>query len=78
LGDAPKATPQVPPFRGIRTPEYTYVEYATGERELYDLRQDPYQLDNRIEAANPEVLDELGRQLRMLKKCSDPTCRGKP
>ncbi len=33
-------------YRALRTRTRTYVEYATGERELYDLRSDPFQLDN--------------------------------
>jgi arylsulfatase A-like enzyme len=37
---------RVPSYRGIRDENYTYVEYATGEREYYDLRADPYQLTN--------------------------------
>ena len=31
---------------GIRTARHTYVEYGTGERELYDLAADPYQTKN--------------------------------
>ena len=27
----------------LRTARHTYVEYGTGERELYDLAADPYQ-----------------------------------
>jgi arylsulfatase A-like enzyme len=37
---------RIPVYFGIRTPSWTYVEYATGERELYDLVADPYQLQN--------------------------------
>lgn len=36
----------VPPFWGVRTTQYKYVEYETGERELYDLFADPYELHN--------------------------------
>jgi arylsulfatase A-like enzyme len=36
----------VPPWRELRTRRWAYVELATGERELYDLRRDPYQLVN--------------------------------
>ena len=35
-----------PPFEAIRTERYLYVEYAFGWRELYDLKKDPYELDN--------------------------------
>jgi N-acetylglucosamine-6-sulfatase len=33
-------------FWVLREAERVYVEYANGERELYDLRADPYQVDN--------------------------------
>jgi arylsulfatase A-like enzyme len=34
-------------YRALRSRRYTYVEYANGDRELYDHRRDPHQLDNR-------------------------------
>jgi len=55
-------------FDGIRVPGWTYAEYANGDKELYDLTADPYQLDNR--ADNPTyqaILDELAQRLRDLK-----------
>jgi len=41
-------TKQVPDFVGLRDllGGYTWVEYETGERELYDLVEDPFQLEN--------------------------------
>ena len=36
----------IPPFVGVVTDRYKYVEYATGEKELYDLSADPYELVN--------------------------------
>jgi hypothetical protein len=36
----------VPAFWGIVTQRYKYVEYATGEEELYDLSADPYEMTN--------------------------------
>ena len=30
-------------FRGLRTEDYTYVEFVNGDIELYDLKYDPYQ-----------------------------------
>ncbi|CAN5185625.1 hypothetical protein BH20ACT24_BH20ACT24_09560 [soil metagenome] len=43
LGVAP------PPFEAIRTETHLYVEYRNGWRELYDLRADPLELENRAE-----------------------------
>ena len=40
-------TDPAPIFTGVRTRRYAYVEWTfTGERELYDLRRDPYELRN--------------------------------
>ena len=33
-------------YSAIRTRRYMYAKYADGERELYDLRRDPNELDN--------------------------------
>jgi N-acetylglucosamine-6-sulfatase len=33
-----------PAFKAVRTREHLWVEYANGERELYDLAENPYEL----------------------------------
>jgi len=35
-----------PPYVGVHTSRYLYVEYRRGWRELYDLRKDPWELRN--------------------------------
>jgi len=35
-----------PPYRALRTHRFLYVAYDDGWRELYDMRRDPWQLDN--------------------------------
>jgi N-acetylglucosamine-6-sulfatase len=35
-----------PPYYAVHTRRYLYVEYLNGWRELYDLRTDPWELDN--------------------------------
>jgi len=55
------------PFEAIRTERYLYVQYLNGWRELYDLRTDPYELDN--VAGTPAwaaVERSLGARLRAL------------
>jgi N-acetylglucosamine-6-sulfatase len=62
-------------YVGIRTKRYVYLEYATGERELYDLRSDPEQLVNM--ADRPEVAgiqDELATALERLRTCAGVEC----
>ena len=50
---------QIPAWRELRTRRWSYVELGTGERELYDLRNDPYQLVN--VAADPSFALEVER-----------------
>jgi len=42
------ATPTypLPEYVGVRTHDWKYVEYSTGDTELYDLINDPYELGN--------------------------------
>lgn len=63
-------------YAAVRTPNHVYVEYGDGQRELYDLRSDPYQLENR--AADPayeEIRRRLERSLSRLRACSGTTCQ---
>lgn len=62
-------------INAIRTSAHIYVEYGTGERELYDLRADPYQLDNRIRSAPPPLVAALAERLAELKNCAASSCR---
>ena len=41
----------VPAYCGIRTADWKFVRYATGEQELYDLNADPDEMQN--QASNP-------------------------
>jgi len=36
----------IPNYTGFRTKEWKFVEYDTGERELYNLLEDPYEMNN--------------------------------
>jgi len=72
---AQQAGMREPDFGGLRTSDYTYVEYATGERELYDLRLDPFQLNNLAATAAPPLLAELSAWLTRLRACAGESCR---
>lgn len=62
-------------FNALRTRDYTYVEYATGERELYDLRHDPFQLDNIATRADTTLVRRLSAWLKALTTCVGAECR---
>ncbi len=64
-----------PAYAGIRTAYHLYVEYSTGERELYDLRDDPFQLNNIYAGAGLEVTRELSARLADLRACSGEACQ---
>jgi N-acetylglucosamine-6-sulfatase len=70
---------ETPGYVAIHTPRYVYVEHNTGERELYDLQQDPYELASAH--ANPAyagVRTDLARRLLALRGCRGATCRRGP
>lgn len=64
-----------PWYAAIRTDGHLYVEHSTGDRELYDLAADPYQLDSRH--ADPKLAtlrQDLSARLQRLRKCSGGNC----
>ncbi|MCL4528094.1 MAG: sulfatase [Chloroflexi bacterium] len=69
-GSAPLAK-----FFAVRTPQYIYVEYPSGERELYDLKQDPYELNNIASTADRNLLGQFSAWLKELVECSGASCR---
>lgn len=59
----------IPEFYAVRTREWKYVEYVTGEKELYDLVNDPYELQNLAgKRKYREIEAELANRLAELKK----------
>jgi N-acetylglucosamine-6-sulfatase len=70
-----------PPYQALRTERYLYVEYATGERELYDYLNDENELDNQLAdweghtpTADPQVVQDLQDRLAAAKDCSGVSC----
>jgi len=59
----------IPDYSAIRTARYNYVEYATGERELYDLSADPTELTNIYDSASQMLISDLHARLAELKVC---------
>jgi N-acetylglucosamine-6-sulfatase len=64
-----------PTWHAIRTRDSVYVEYTTGDRELYDLSADPFQLLNRAGSALPALIAEWAARLSALKQCAGSGCR---
>lgn len=55
-------------FRQVRSGNYSYVEYANGDREFYDLVADPYQMSNAVNnPAYASVVAELKKRLDVLR-----------
>jgi arylsulfatase A-like enzyme len=66
----------LPMFTGLRTPRYKYVQYLHGARELYDLRRDPWELDNLAgKRSAAGVQRRLARRLARLRGCAGADCR---
>jgi arylsulfatase A-like enzyme len=64
------------PFTAVRTTSWEWVEYANGERELYNLTNDPFQLTSRhnapsLAATRADLADLLAR----LRTCAGNSCR---
>lgn len=58
-------------YAAVRTPRFVYVEHSTGERELYDMQLDPWQLQSRHNAAAyQEIRASLAVELHRLMACA--------
>jgi N-acetylglucosamine-6-sulfatase len=69
-------------YAGLRSRDRLYVENESGERELYDYVEDPYELDNLLAtwsghtptAAVETLAAELSERLAGLRGCAGATC----
>ena len=61
---------------GIRRGPWKYNEYSNGDRELYNLETDPWELDSQDgNPANAALIAELSARLAQLRGCAGPSCR---
>ncbi|HEX4465523.1 MAG TPA: sulfatase-like hydrolase/transferase [Solirubrobacterales bacterium] len=78
-GGGASASLLAPPkdYEGIRLGPYKYIAWPDGEKELYDLETDPYELNNLVRIPNYfPVRNFLHRELtEHLEDCSGRTCR---
>jgi N-acetylglucosamine-6-sulfatase len=64
-----------PSFKAIRTERYIYSERRSGEKELYDLKNDPFELRNRSNYPSyASVQNKLAARLQELKHCAGSGC----
>jgi arylsulfatase A-like enzyme len=56
-------------YEAMRTHNYLYVENADGERELYDLRRDPFELHNIFGRLSRRQRFQLHREMRSVEHC---------
>lgn len=63
-------------YVGIRLGPYKYIRYENGELELYVLREDPAELENRArDLRYRHIIRYLDRELEKLRGCKGQTCR---
>jgi arylsulfatase A-like enzyme len=65
----------VPPYCAVRTARFKFVKYSDGFEELYDLQNDPYELNNLL-VTDPTSSDVIARRdsmyTRMVRLCQPP------
>jgi arylsulfatase A-like enzyme len=63
-------------YKGIRDDRYAYLAWSTGEKELYDLSTDPFEMQNlsNVPSRALQVLS-LDKKLRDLQACAGAACR---
>ena len=62
-------------YEAMRTERFLYVEYQDGEREFYDLANDPDELDNLVWSLTTSQLTQLHDELISLENChTGPAC----
>jgi N-acetylglucosamine-6-sulfatase len=71
--DATLTHVRIPPYVGVVTDRYAYVRYSTGERELYDLEADPYELRNLAGAPAQSALEARLEAARLRLFAPPPT-----
>jgi arylsulfatase A-like enzyme len=62
-------------FGAVRTEDFKYVEYGNGEEELYDLEEDPYELESLHETADSSLVEDLKARLEALRDCAYEGCQ---
>jgi N-acetylglucosamine-6-sulfatase len=68
---SPGGSDTIPSYCAVRNLRYSYARYGTTERELYDLKKDPYELQNVV--TDPSYSSLVQRlQAKLHKLCQPP------
>jgi N-acetylglucosamine-6-sulfatase len=59
----------------LRTADWMYAELASGNFELYDMRNDPWQLENVYDDADPSFYAPFSQRIQALVACQGAACR---
>jgi hypothetical protein len=70
-----KDKPHLTAYKAVRSNQYLYVEYQSGERELYDLRKDPDELHNIVKEADPNVVRGFSSWIDHVARCAGANCQ---
>ncbi|MBI5879191.1 MAG: sulfatase [Chloroflexi bacterium] len=64
-----------PLYTGIRGTRYKYVEHHACDREIYDLLNDPYEMDNIYSLTTEQTRSQLAAWLQVMESCAAAVCR---
>jgi N-acetylglucosamine-6-sulfatase len=74
-----RPSPNVPSYCALRGENQIYVQYGTGEEELYDLGADPYQLENKArDPALRSTIVDYRKRVRAACRPGPPGFRHRP
>lgn len=63
-------------YTGLRAGRYKYIKYEPGGRELYDLKDDPYELSNKVKSRRyRKVVKRMKTELDARRFCAGGECR---
>lgn len=64
-----------PPYKLLRTRRFKYIDYKTGEKEFYDLLNDPHEFSNIYQNLTPGQKKILELRLNQLGNCKGKKCK---
>jgi N-acetylglucosamine-6-sulfatase len=64
----------IPSYFGFQAPGYKYVEYQSGEKEIY-LTSDTYEITNVASKVNPSIAATLAAYVSTFEGCQGDACR---